>query len=369
MRLKRFTGHGKVLSAALLAGALCFVPGIAKSETAIGVLTPLTGKPALLGKQIEFGAKLAVDKLKAADKYGDIRLEVRDSACDAVTAKSASHQLLKRKVQIVIGPLCGKALEAALDVLSPAGVPVIAPFARSSQLDRGRKEKGWLSYTLASNSKAEPENIARILLERWKGVPYAIADDGSIYGRGLADDLRIIADASGQKPVALANYRPLQTNQVAMLRRLMKNGIKALFIGGDAADIAQIARDARKLGLDIEIVGGESMILLPYVDDAAGIPEGLMAILPIDPALVPEAGSLADNLRKENIDPEGALLPGYAMVQIAAKAIANDNLKLEGQAFPTIMGTISFDSNGRASAYSYQLHVWKDGQMKPLGGF
>lgn len=376
MRLNRFIPLAKITGplAKVLATFLFLVSAFlpdqnANAEVAIGVLTPLSGKTMMLGKQIELGARLAADRLKSKSDGVVVRLEVLDSACDADIAKKSAHQLLQLNVKIVIGPLCSKAMYAALEVLSPAGVPVIAPYIRASRLDRGRKDSGWLSYTLASGAHSETVNISRILLKRWQGMAYAIADDGSVYGRGLADEFRTLSELSGQKPVALATFRPLQSNQISMLRRLTKSGIEALFVGGDAGDIAQIARDVKKLGLDIEIAGGETLVMLPLVDDAASVPEGILAIMPIDPVLIPQAAGLIANLRQEGIEPEGALIPGYAMTEIAAKAIASEKLKLEGQSFDTIMGSIGFNDDGRASAYPYRLHVWVDQQVKPLGGF
>jgi branched-chain amino acid transport system substrate-binding protein len=368
MRPDRFIHISKIPVAALLLVSLLWSFGSAKAEIAIGILTPLSGKTQTLGKQLELGARLAVDKHQSKPAATSIRLEVLDSACDEATAAKAARKLLQLNVKIVIGPLCSKAMYAALEVLSPNGIPVVAPYIRASRLDRGRKEEGWLSYTLATTANSETENISKILLKRWQGMAYAIADDGSVYGRGLADAFRTFAELNGQKPVALATFRPLQSNQISMLRRLEKSGIEALFVGGDAGDIAQIARDAKKLKLDLEIAGGETLIMLPYVDDAASVPDGILAIMPLDPTLFPRAAGLVANLHKEGIEAEGALIPGYALIEIAANAIANNLLKLEGQSFDTIMGSISFGDNGRAGAYPYQLHVWKDQKVKPLGG-
>jgi len=121
--------------------------------------------------------------------------------------------------------------------------------------------------------------------------------------------------------------------------------------------------------MDLEIAGGETLVMLPLVDDAASVPKGILAIMPVDPVLFPQAAGLIANLRQEGIEPEGALIPGYAITEIAAKALSNEILKLEGKSFDTIMGPISFGEDGRAGAYPYRLHVWADQQVKPLGGF
>lgn len=368
MIINRFTSlASKIQLAVIVAGLLVWSGGPTRAQSVIGVLTALSGKPAFLGQQLELGARLATASL--ADKSPDLELVVADSGCDTDKARVAAKKLLSQGASIVIGPICSKAMIAALAVLSPAGVPIISPSIRASWLQNGRKSNNWAAYSLAADARAEVQNASKILLKRWQGMAYAIADDGGIYGRGVAEEFRILAELSGQKPVAVANFRPLQSNQISLLRRLAKNGIEALFVGGDANDVAQIARDAKKLGLDIEIAGGEPLILLPHVDDAASIPGGILVVMPVEPARSVSALRLVNNLRQEGIEPDGALLSGYALAQIAATALLRNNFELVGQNFETIIGPVSFAKNGHAGAFPYRLHIFSNGQIKPLGGF
>ncbi len=360
----RFTEFTKcALAAIVFLGLVVSFTTSSRAEIAVGLLTDLSGKASLLGKQIELGVRLAS---QTAD---NLRLEVQDSACDPRQAQKAAVKLLRLNVSVVVGPICSKAMYAAIKVLSPAGITVISPYIRASRIALGRKKQNWRVFTLADDANSEAAAIAKLLLERWQGKAYAIADDGSIYGRGLADQFRTLAELSGQKPVALANYRPLQSNQISMIRRLAKSGLEALFVGGEAVDIAQIARDVKKLGLNIEIAGGESLSLLPYEDDALSVPQGVLAVMPVEPARYQAAAGLVNNLKRQNIDSEGGIIPGFALMQIAIAASKSGKTNIEGQKFVTILGKVSFSKTGYANAYPYQLHVWRDGQIKPLGGF
>ena len=366
----RFTQFLKnSLATMLFIGPVLSFASPSRAEIAIGILTDLSGKASLLGKQIELGARLAGQSTSDNDPSIDVRLEVQDSACDPRQAQKAAVKLLRLNVSVVIGPICSKAMYAAIKVLSPAGITVISPSIRASRIAHGRKKQNWLIYTLAGDAASESDAIAKLLLDRWQGKAYAIADDGSIYGRGLADQFRTLAELSGQKPVAIANYRPLQSNQISMLRRLAKSGLEALFIGGEAVDIAQIARDVEKLGLNIEIAGGESLSLLPYEDNALSVPQGVLAIMPVEPARYQAAAGLVSKLKRQNIDSEGGIIPGYALMQIAVAASKSGKTNIDGQEFDTILGTLKFSKDGHANAYPYQLHVWRNGQIKPLGGF
>lgn len=369
MNKHRFTKiPAATLITAIWFGGIIALLSPAKAEIAIGVLTDITGKASPLGKQIELGVRLAKSAHEADTNAENIRLEVRDSACDPKQAQKAAVKLLRLNVKIVVGLICSDAMYAAIKVLSPAGITIISPFVRTTQITRGRKKQGWKIFSLAGDAKSEVAAISKILLDRWQGKAYAIADDGSIYGRGLADDFRTLAELSGQKPVALANYRPLQSNQISMLRRLKKSGMEALFVGGDAVDIAQITRDAEKIGMDIEIAGGEAVALLPIEDGAATVPGGLLAVMPLAPFRLPAAAGLVSSLKRQDITTGGGIIPGYALMQIAMIVAAN-NESIENRIFDTVLGQIRFSEQGFASAYPYQLHVWTDGQIKPLSGY
>ncbi len=362
-QLSQFT-----IAAAALVGLSISGATIAKAEIAIGLMSDLSGKASLLGRNIELGARLASNEHKSGTGAENIRLFIQNSACNAKQAQKAAAKLLRLNIKIVIGPICNKALFAAIKVLSPAGITIITPNIRATRIARGRKKQNWLVYSLAGNAKTESQAISKILLDRWQGMAYAIADDGSIYGRGLADDFRTLAELSGQKPVAVANYRPLQTKQISMLRRLQKSGMEALFIGGDAVDIAQIARDAEKIGLDIEIAGGETVALLPFEEGAPLVPPGLLAVMPVEPLYLPAAAGLVNSLKRQGIAPDGGVIPGYALMQIAIKA-AGSSKNIDQIEFDTVLGKIRFSNEGYANAYPYRLHVWADGEIKPLGGF
>jgi branched-chain amino acid transport system substrate-binding protein len=365
-RFTRFLTYA--LATIVLFGNVILFATTSRAEMAIGVLTDLSGKASLLGKQIELGARLAADAHSNENPANELRLEVQDSACDPRQAQKAAVKLLRLNVSVVVGPICSNAMYAAIKVLSPAGITVISPFIRASQIARGRKKHNWLIYTLAGDANSEARAISDLLLKRWQGKAYAIADDGSIYGRGLSDQFRTLAELSGQKPIALANYRPLQSNQISMLRRLAKSGLEALFVGGEAVDIAQIARDVQKLGLDIEIAGGESLSLLPHEDNALSVPQGVLAVMQVEPNSYQAAAGLVSKLQRQGIDSDGGIIPGYALMQIALVAAKSGKTNIKDQSFDTILGAVRFSKDGYASAYPYQLHIWRDGQIKPLDG-
>jgi branched-chain amino acid transport system substrate-binding protein len=131
-----------------------------------------------------------------------------------------------------------------------------------------------------------------------------------------------------------------------------------VFVGGDRHDIAVIARDAAKIGLNLEIAGGEALRDVPGdVPLATGT---LMVGLP-DWTKTADAVAMAQ-LEKAEIIPEGYVLPGYATLQVAADAVveARDAKKsvrdaLSTREFLTAIGRVKFDGKGDLEGNPYRL--------------
>jgi branched-chain amino acid transport system substrate-binding protein len=342
MRIARF-----VIGA--LAGL--FMAGSAHAETLrLGVAAPLSGPSAVLGAQIRAGAQ-------AAANDGSVTLEIVDDACTADGGAKAAKQFAEAKVQAVVGFLCGEAIEAAMPILKEAGIPVITIGVRTDSLTDQREKTGWPVFRLAPRADSEHEATGRLLTKLWRDKLFAIVDDGTIYGRELAESFRTAAQQDGLKPVFNDTFRPQLDNQVALVGRLRKAGATHAFVGGDRDDIAIMARDARKIGLNMVFAGGETLRAAPGpVPLAAGT---LMIALPewqevADPAVV-------GKFKANGVIPDGYVLPAYAAVEVvraaAADAGSSGDLKkaLTEHDFQTAIGPVRFDAKGDLSENPYRV--------------
>ena len=130
-----------------MAGSL-FLAGMAHAQTlSIGVAAPLSGTSALLGQQIESGARLAASAAGA-------EITVVDDACTAEGGADAARAFAQAKVQVVVGFLCTEAIEAALPLLKDAAIPVITVGVRTESLTDRRARTGWPVFRLAATTSA-----------------------------------------------------------------------------------------------------------------------------------------------------------------------------------------------------------------------
>lgn len=347
----RITKRLAILFAVML-GALPARAG----EPRIGLAAPLSGASALLGAQMEAGASAAV----ASD--GKAALVVKDTGCSAEGGADAARALVAEGVDIVTGFVCMAAVEAAMPALTAAGIPVIVTGVRVDALTDRRDKTGWPVFRLAPRADAEAQAVARMLTRAWRSELFAIIDDGTIYGRELAESLRVAAELAGLEPVFIDTFRPQLPNQIALAGRLRKAGATHVFAGGDRADIALLGQAAAELGYDVQIAGGEA---LRAARDEADLVAGTLMVAPPDWADIADPAIVAA-LRRAGTEPDGYVLPAYAAVEVAlaARRAAADTPVadvLAATRFETALGAVRFNDIGDWAGTRYRLFRY-DGQ-------
>lgn len=338
--------------------ALFGQPALAQ-QPAIGVIAPLSGPAAILGAQVQAGA------LQFASK-GGIGGFVLDDKCTAEGGAKAAREAISRKASVIVGFLCAESLEAALPLLKDAGIPVITVGVRLNSLTDLREKNGWPVFRLAPRADAEGEAVGRLLPRLWREAPFAIVDDGTIYGRELAESFRAASQAAGLRPVFTDTYRPDLDNQVALVGRLRKAGATHVFVGGSLRDVAVMARDAKTIGAEMLFAGGE--VLRTDTGDVPLAAGTLMVGLPDWSETADKAVVAEFNARQ--IIPEGYVLPAYAAMQVATeavKAMPDQIAKALGLAqFATVIGEVRFDAKGDLARTLYGLYRFDGTRFVPV---
>ncbi|MFC6490941.1 branched-chain amino acid ABC transporter substrate-binding protein [Nitratireductor sp. GCM10026969] len=326
------------------------VPARAQDFT-IGLAAPLSGDFAELGTQWAEGARTAAQGDEA------VQLVEADDQCTPEGGAEAARQLVEAGVEIVIGFLCTTAVEAAMPILKEAKIPVVTP-VRTGGLTDHKERTGWPVYRLGPRDDAEREAVATILTRRWRDELFAIVDDGTIYGRELAENFRAEAELAGLQPVFIDTFRPQMDNQIGLVGRLRRAGATHVFVGGDRADIAIMARDAVNLDYDVVLAGGEA---LRAEDGEVPLTEGVLMVgLPRWEVFA--SPEVLEALREAGIEPEGYVIPGHAALELAtgaARVAAADEVPvmevLENFAFDTALGVVRFNEKGDLARSPYGL--------------
>lgn len=348
---------------ATIAALLWLLPaGVSAQTLLVGVAAPLSGPSEILGKQIEAGASLAAEADGA-------EIKTVDDACTAAGGAAAARDFAAAKVSVVVGFLCTEAIEAALPILKDAGIPVITVGVRTESLTDRRAKTGWPVYRLGPRGDDERNAIATILTKLWQKELFAIVDDGTIYGREIAETLRAAAEQARLKPVFVDTFRPQLDNQIGLIGRLKKSGATHVFAGGDGDDIAIMGRDAGQLDAGMTFAGGENMRTPPGdVPYAAGT----LMIAPPEWADVADPKVL-EAFTAKSIIPEGYALPAYAAVEIARAAVAAAETSgkplaelLTAHDFTTAIGPVRFDEKGDLSQNPYRAFRFDGTRFVPF---
>jgi branched-chain amino acid transport system substrate-binding protein len=130
-------GEFMIKQSAMLAAAAVFMVATtaadAQEKLKIGILTTLSGPPAVLGQQQRNGFQLAVKTLGGKLGGREVELIVQDDELKPDVAVSKAQGLVERdKVDFVVGPIFSNILAAILKPVTDSGTILISPNAGTS---------------------------------------------------------------------------------------------------------------------------------------------------------------------------------------------------------------------------------------------
>ncbi len=362
----------KPLLTLLICAALCWQasPRAAAQATdeglRIGVLAPEEGNYQILGNEVAAGVTIFASSVGGL--VADILQE--PDTCDAAGGADAASAFVEAGVDAVIGFLCMESLAAALPILSSSGIPAISLGVRSKIIAEDAARNDWLFYRLAPRADDEAQKITEAISSKWLGKPLALVEDGTIYGRELAESVRFLLEELGITPVFTDNYRPSQSKQFGLVRRLERAGATHVFIGGDRLDAAIIARDSREADLDLTFLGGDA---LNAADGDPTLINGFLAVTLPDPVTLNSARNALGQFENTGHSADGYALPAYAAGEILLDAkrasVAEGKTlaqALTGTRFDTVIGPIEFDGFGERKDNPFRLMVWRNGVFSPV---
>ena len=342
---------------------LAAAPSLAAESLKIGVVAPVSGDYAILGEQALDGASLAA-------RNHDIELTPVDESCDDGSGGDIGRTLADAGVDIAIGFFCSETVRGAMPVLSDSGIPAITLSARSMPLMATALKEGWPLFRMAPNDQDETDAIVDFIMGEWIDQPVALLDDGTIYFREMVNAVRNALEERGLQPVLVDTFRPAQEQQLSLVRRLSQAGATHVFIGGTRGDVAIVARDALKQGVDLTILGTEA---LSARETDVPLEPGVLAIGIPEYGELPPAAELVDLAASEGIIPEGYVVPAASAVDVAAQAMAaadGDAARIAAMLatgeFDTALGPVSFTDRHELQDNPYFLLRWQGNQFVPV---
>jgi branched-chain amino acid transport system substrate-binding protein len=348
----------------------------------IGHVGPTSGAIAHLGKDNEYGARLAIEELNAKGvsingKKVKFELIAEDDASDPKQGTAAAQKLVDAKVSGVIGHLNSGTTIPASKIYSDAGIPQISPSATNPKYTRqGFKT----TFRLVADDVHLGGTLGRYAVKDLKGKAIAVIDDRTAYGQGVAEEFEKAVKAAGGNVVGHEFTTDKATDFMPILTTLKGKKPDIIFFGGMDAVGGPMLKQMKSLGIQAKFMGGDGICtteLAKLAGDAL-----------VDGQVVcAEAGGVDGSLKKgmddfgvkfkKRFNDDVKLYSPYVydainvMVDAMQRAKSSDPAKYLPELAKTtgykgVTGVISFDAKGDIKNGALTIYTYKAGKRDPI---
>ena len=235
----------------------------ASDEIKIGVVSEMTGSNATYGTSVVNGMKLALKEVN--DKGGvngkKVSIVVADSKSEPAEAANAMSKLVNQdKTPVVMGIFTSSSAIAAANVSEAAKVPFLAIGATNPKVTLDDK-----------TGKVKPNTFRVCFIDPFQGTVGAnfvlnelklkkaviFVDNSSDYSKGLASFFKQAYTSKGGEIVGEEAYLQKDTDFKAVLTKIKTMNPEVLYVPGYYEEVGKIIKQARELGMDLPIVGGD----------------------------------------------------------------------------------------------------------------
>jgi branched-chain amino acid transport system substrate-binding protein len=362
------------LTPLVLCGALLAASAFAQETIKIGEYASLTGKEAAYGETSHKGIQLAVEELNTHGGVLHQKLELitEDNQSKQGESATAVKKLISRdKVVAILGEVASiRSLEAA-PVIQAAKIPMISSASVNSRVT----EVGDYIFRVCFVDSFEGNVLAKFAKEHLKAKRVAILTSVSnAYSVGMTNVFKKRFLADGGTVAAEQKYSEGDKDFRAQLTAVKAAGVDAIFASGYYTEAALICKQARALGLNIPIFGGDGWDAPPLIEIGGAAMEGtyLCAHFSQDnPSPEVQAFNRAYQERWGSAPDAWAAL-GYDSVMVLADAIkragsaepkAIRDALAATKNFNAVTGNITIDEKRNASKSAVILTI-KDGKYQ-----
>ncbi|HVP60116.1 MAG TPA: ABC transporter substrate-binding protein [Myxococcaceae bacterium] len=345
-------------------------PGIAGDTILIGEVGSLTGSEATFGISTRNGIELALREINAAGGVKGKKVDVRvydDQSKPEEAANAATRLINQDQVLLILGEVASTNSIAMANKAQPAKVPMISNASTNPKVT----EIGDYIFRVCFIDPFQGYVMAKFAHENLKFNRVAVLKDlASDYSQGLADVFKRKFTEMGGKVVGEETYAKGSTDfrsQLTAIKRLQPEGI---YIPGYYTDIGVIARQARELGVNAKLMGGDGWDSAKLFELGGSAVEGNYFsnhYSPDDPN--PRIQKfIADYKAAFGSVPDALAALGYDAAKVAADAMnrapsldrgAIRNAIAATRNFPGVTGTITLDEKRNATKPAVVLEVGK----------
>ncbi|AMV12135.1 ethanolamine utilization protein EutJ [Geobacillus thermoleovorans] len=226
----------------------------------IGANLELSGGVASYGQSIAEGLDLALEEINKEGINGKkLELVKVDNKSEAAEATNGAIKLISQdKVVAIIGSATSTNTLAQVQVANDNKVPLITPTGTNPTITNKDGKVNEFVFRTCFIDPFQGTVAAKFALNELKVKNAAVLiDSSSDYSKGLAASFKDAFTQGGGKIIAEEAYVAKDTDFRATLTRIKSKNPEFIFLPGYYEEVGLIVKQARELGLNVPIMGGD----------------------------------------------------------------------------------------------------------------
>jgi branched-chain amino acid transport system substrate-binding protein len=232
------------------------------NQIVVGEYGSMTGSEATFGQSTHNGLTMAVDEINAAGgiKGKQVKLVNYDDQGKTSEVGTAVTRLITNDHALaIIGEVASSLSIAGGQIAQQHGVPMISPSSTNPKVTETGDYvfrvcfidpfQGYVMARFATDGKDKSGlGIKKVAI---------LIDQRQAYAQGLAKDFETSLGKLGGAITGKESYQGGDQDFSAQLTKIKSSAPEAIFIPGYYTDVANIAKQARQLGLTVPLLGGD----------------------------------------------------------------------------------------------------------------
>ncbi|MDE1180235.1 branched-chain amino acid ABC transporter substrate-binding protein [Paraburkholderia sp.] len=324
MRIKPVVA-GIAASVLALSGASAFAQA---QDVKIGFAAPLTGGQAHYGADFRSGVTLAIEDFNATKpviggKPVHFVIDAADDQADPRTGTTVAQKLVDDGVVAVIGHFNSGTSIPAAPIYARAGIPELATATAPAYTAQGFPT----TFRLVTSDAQQGGVLGEYAVNALKFRKFAIVDDRTAYGQGVAEEFAKAVKAAGGTIVAQEFTNDKAVDFRSILTHIKASDPDAIFYGGADTQAAPFLKQMRTLAVKATLIGPDMIHSDELLKIAGPAAEGALASSGGSPLDKMPGGQAYVDRYKKRFDKDVELYSPYAydgtMAVFAAMKKAN----------------------------------------------
>ncbi|WP_321883249.1 branched-chain amino acid ABC transporter substrate-binding protein [Paraburkholderia bannensis] len=248
------------------------------NDVKIGFAAPLTGGQAHYGADFRSGVEMAIEDENATNptiggKPVHFVLDAYDDQADPRTGTTVAQKLVDDNVAAVIGHFNSGTSIPAAPIYAKAGIPEIATATAPAYTRQGLPT----TFRLVTSDAQQGSVLGAYVVKDLKFKRFAVIDDRTAYGQGVAEEFAKAVKAAGGTVVAQEFSNDKAVDFRSILTHIKSADVDAIFYGGADTQAAPMLKQMKSLAIKATLIGPDMVHSAELIKIAGPAADGALA--------------------------------------------------------------------------------------------